>query len=315
MSSKRLIEKMLEKNSVLCVGLDPVVNQLPETLKQQIEAEGKTVEAAAKAILTFNKAIIDAVHDLVAVVKPQSAYYELLGVEGMKAYQETVRYAQSKGLYVIGDIKRGDIGSTSAAYAKAHLGTVDILGTQHSLFHTDAITINPYLGDDSNNEFYKVAKASDSMNFVLVKTSNPSSHQLQNKISDKKTVYEWVAETINNNDYNEANDYGYSDIGAVVGATYPEELQHLRDLMPKTVFLIPGYGAQGGTAADIIGGFDTRGLGAIVNSSRGIIFAYEKGDGSEHYTHYIREAAIRANEDLNGALAAAGKTMGGTHVN
>lgn len=314
MSSKRLIEKMLEKNSVLCVGLDPVVNQLPAALKQQIEAEGKTVAAAAKAVLDFNKAIIDSIHDLVAVVKPQSAYYELLGVEGLRAYEETVRYAQAKGLYVIGDIKRGDIGSTSAAYAKAHLGTVDILGESHSLFHTDAVTINPYLGDDSNNEFYKVAKATDSMNFVLVKTSNPSSHQLQNKLSDNKTIYEWVAETINANPYNEANDYGYSDIGAVVGATYPEELQHLRNLMPKTVFLIPGYGAQGGTAADIVGGFDERGLGAIVNSSRGIIFAYEKGDNSKAYTEYIREATLNANADLNNALAAAGKAMGGAHV-
>lgn len=314
MSSKRLIEKMIKKNSVLCVGLDPVINQLPEVLKKQIEAEGKTLESAAKAVLEFNKTIIDSVEDLVAIVKPQSAYYELLGVPGLKTYQETVKYAQSKGLYVIGDIKRGDIGSTSAAYAKAHLASVDILGTRHSLFHTDAITINPYLGDDSNNEFYKVAKESDAMNFVLVKTSNPSSHQLQNRESDGKNIYEWVAETINTSPYNEANEYGYSDIGAVVGATYPQELQNLRNLMPKTIFLIPGYGAQGGTAADIVNGFDSKGLGAIVNSSRGIIFAYEKADGNLPYNAYIREATIKANEDLNNALAVAGKSIGGGHV-
>lgn len=314
MSSKRMIEKMIQKKSVLCVGLDPVVNQLPEVLKNEIEKEGKTLAAAAKAVYKFNCDIIDNISDLVAVVKPQSAYYELLGVEGVKAYEETVRYAQSKGLYVIGDIKRGDIGSTSAAYGKAHVGEVDILGTKHKPFHADAITINPYLGDDSNVEFYKIAKENDGMNFLLVKTSNPSSHQLQNRISEDKTIYEWVAETINESEYNTANEYGYSNIGAVVGATYPEELKKLRDLLPKSVFLIPGYGAQGGTAADVVYGFDENGLGAIVNSSRGIIFAYEKGDGSKPYTDYIREATLKANEDLNQALKNANKTIGGKYV-
>lgn len=313
MSAKRLIEKLMEKNSILCVGLDPVVNQLPSSLKAEIETDGKTLEAAAAAVLKFNKAIIDAVKDIVAVVKPQSAYYELLGPEGIKAYQETISYAQANGLYVIGDIKRGDIGSTSAAYAKAHIGSVDILGTSHSPFQADAITINPYLGDDSNNEFYQIAKSAQAMNFLLVKTSNPSSHQLQNRASEGKTIYEWVAETINTSPYNEANEYGYSDIGAVVGATYPEELEQLRKLMPKTIFLIPGYGAQGGTAADIVGGFDTRGLGAIVNSSRGIIYAYEKADSSQPYTAHIRAAALAANEDLNSALKQAGKSIGGQH--
>lgn len=313
MSAKKLIEKIIEKNSILCVGLDPVVNQLPQALKAEIEAEGKTLEAAAKAVLKFNKSIIDAISDLVAVVKPQSAYYEVLGVEGIRAYQETVAYAKSKGLYVIGDIKRGDIGSTSAAYAQAHIGVVDILGEQHSPFQADAITINPYMGDDSNNEFYKIAKTVEAMNFVLVKTSNPSSHQLQNRNSEGKTIFEWVAQTITESPYHIANEYGYSDIGAVVGATYPEELEQLRAMMPQTIFLIPGYGAQGGTAADIVNGFDNRGLGAIVNSSRGIIFAYEKSDGSKPYAAYIREAAIRANLDLNGALEHAGKSLGGRH--
>ncbi len=314
MSAKRLIEKILEKNSILCVGLDPVVNQLPKELKEEIVANGRTLESAAKAVLKFNKAIIDTIADLVAVVKPQSAYYEQLGIEGIKAYQETVSYAQSKGLYVIADIKRGDIGSTSAAYANAHLGEVDILGVSHTVFHADAITINPYLGDDSNNEFYKVAKKVEGMNFLLVKTSNPSSHQLQNKVSDSKNIFEWVASTINENPYNEVNEYGYSDIGAVVGATYPEELNQLRKMIPNTIFLIPGYGAQGGTAADIVNGFDENGLGAIVNSSRGIIFAYEKENAEKPYVEYIREATIKANEDLNKALQFAGKSLGGKNA-
>lgn len=313
MSSKRLIENIKRTQSILCVGLDPTVNQLPEVLKKQIEAEGKTLESAANAILTFNKAIIDVICDIVPVVKPQSAYYEALGYEGVKAYHETVAYAKAKGLYVIGDIKRGDIGSTSKAYADGHLGEIDILGHKIAPFNTDAVTINPYLGDDSNNEFYSVAKAYDKMNFLLVKTSNPGSHQIQNKLTDDGTIYELVAQDIIANNHYTLNEYGYSDIGAVVGATYPQELKNLRSMMPGVYFLIPGYGAQGGTADDIVGGFDQHGFGAIVNSSRGIIYAFKNVADDANYATAIRKAAEAANTDLNGALKRNGIELGGRH--
>ncbi len=308
MAIQKLIEGIIQKKSVLCVGLDPVVNQLPEVLKEEIKASGCTLEAAGKAILNFNKAIIDEIFDLVHVVKPQSAYYEQLGIPGIKAYEETIQYAKEKGLFVIGDIKRGDIGSTSAAYANGHIGEVDILGVKREVFSCDAITINPYLGDDSNKEFYKVANENDAMNFLLVKTSNPTSDQLQNLKAEDALVYEHVAKSIAKNLEDEILYEGYGRIGAVVGATYPEELKQIRKLIPNSYFLIPGYGAQGGTADAIVNGFDDKGLGAIVNSSRGIIFSYQKESSEMPYTHWIRQATVKANEDLNGALARAGKT-------
>lgn len=311
MSAKHLIENILRTKSILCVGLDPTVNQLPAVLKKEIEAKGKTIESAAEALLSFNKSIIDAICDIVPVVKPQSAYYEALGYQGVKVYHETIQYAKSKGLYVIGDIKRGDIGSTSKAYADGHLGLTDILGLQQPLFDTDAVTINPYLGDDSNNEFFKVAKEHNKMNFLLVKTSNPGSHQIQNKVTEQGTIFENVANDLVNNPYYETNEYGYSNLGAVVGATYPDELKKLRGLMPGIFLLIPGYGAQGGTSDDVVHGFDKRGLGAIVNSSRGIIYAFKDKNDTENYVESIRKAAIAANLDLNGALERSGIVIGG----
>lgn len=307
MSIRRLIEAIKEKDSILCVGLDPVVNKLPQALKQEILNNGSTLEAAAAAILTFNHQIIDAVADLVPAVKPQSAYYELLGPAGVAAFEQTIQYAQQKGLFVIADIKRGDIGSTSEAYALGHMGEVDILGTKHRPFHADALTINPYLGDDSNKEFYKVANDSDGMNFVLVKTSNPSSHQIQNQIANGQPIYSHVAQALADSSQELTQYEGYTNIGAVVGATYPEELEAIRKSLPNTYFLIPGYGAQGGTSDDVTAAFDEQGLGALVNSSRGIIFAFNQQAENNAYIEEIREAAKLANEDLNNALSRAGK--------
>lgn len=309
MAISKLITAIKTKKSVLCVGLDPSVDQLPLVHQEAIKHNGISLESAAQEILKFNMAIIDAVHDLVPVVKPQSAYYEQLGVPGVLAYQKTVEYAKLRGLFVIGDIKRADIGSTSTAYANGHLGKVNILGTTIKVFDADAVTINPYLGDDSNKPFYQVADQEGKMNFVLVKTSNPSSGQLQNKLIDEKPVYEWVAQMLNEANKEKETYEGYSNIGAVVGATYPQELTNLRKLMPQTYFLIPGYGAQGGTAADIVSGFDSNALGAIVNSSRGIIYAFDKTIADNSYTLAIRTAVKSANEDLNNALNASGKTL------
>lgn len=307
MSIQRLIEAIKAKDSILCVGLDPVVNKLPQSLKQEILSGGSTLEAAAAAVLKFNCQIIDAVAEHVPAVKPQSAYYELLGPAGVAAFEQTIAYAQQKGLFVIADVKRGDIGSTSEAYALGHMGQVDILGKKYRPFHADALTINPYLGDDSNNEFYKVANNADGMNFVLVKTSNPSSHQIQNQIAAGQPIYHHVAQALANSSKDLEKHEGYTNIGAVVGATYPEELEAIRKTLPNTYFLIPGYGAQGGTSDDVTAAFDDQGLGALVNSSRGIIFAFDDKEEGDHYIHSIKEAAISANADLNGALSRAGK--------
>lgn len=309
MAIQRLITAIKSKGSILCVGLDPSVEQLPLVHQEAIREKGINLENAAAEILKFNMAIIDAIHDLVPVVKPQAAYYEQLGVAGMDAYQKTIAYAKLRGLFVIGDVKRGDIGSTSTAYANAHLGKVNILGKNISVFDADAATINPYLGDDSNKPFYQVASQEDKMNFLLVKTSNPSSGQLQNKYIEEKPVYEWVADMLNESLKAKPTYEGYGNIGAVVGATYPEELAELRKRMPKAYFLIPGYGAQGGTAADIVAGFDSRGLGAIVNSSRGIIYAFNQQVEDSSYALAIRNAVVNANHDLNQALKAAGKLL------
>lgn len=309
MAIQRLINAIKSKGSILCVGLDPSIEQLPQIHQHQLEQKGITLENAAEEVLKFNMAIIDAIHDLIPVVKPQAAYYEQLGVPGMQAYQKTIEYAKLRGLFVIGDVKRGDIGSTSTAYANAHLGKVNLLGKQLKVFDADAATINPYLGDDSNKPFYQVADQEGKMNFLLVKTSNPSSGQLQNKTIEARPVYAWVADMLNDALAGKPSYEGYGNIGAVVGATYPEELATLRQLMPHAYFLIPGYGAQGGTAADIVAGFDDRGLGAIVNSSRGIIYAFDQQVKDSSYTLAIRNAVLSANRDLNQALTAAGKSL------
>jgi len=304
MSADRLIKKIMEKKSVLCVGLDPVVDKLPKILKQEIEQQGKTLEAAAEAVYKFNTVVLDAVAPYTAVVKPQVAFYEALGVPGLEAYRKTIAYAKKLDLYVIADIKRGDIGTTSEAYAQAHLGYTDILGEKRRAFESDAVTINPYLGDDSNHAFSQWAAKEEGMTFLLVKTSNKTSSQLQNQKVGERYVFDVVGDMLKNSPYAVKGEYGYTPLGAVVGATHPEELRQLRTSLEGSFFLIPGYGAQGGSADDATHGFDERGLGAVVNSSRGVIYAFnEEAD----YGTQIAEAAQKSRDDLNAALERAGK--------
>lgn len=304
MSSDRLIKEIIRKKSVLCVGLDPVLEKLPESLKNDIVEGGRTFEAAAEAVLKFNLSVLDAVAPYAAVVKPQVAFYEALGVPGLEAYRKTIAYAKTLGLYVIADVKRGDIGTTSEAYAQAHLGYTNILGEKRRAFESDAVTINPYLGDDSNHAFSQWAKATDGMTFLLVKTSNKTSSQLQNQKVGDRNVFDVVGDMLTKSPYAVRGVYGYTPLGAVVGATHPEELSQLRSSLAGCFFLIPGYGAQGGSADDATNGFDAQGLGAVVNSSRGVIYAFgEEAD----YGAQIAEAAKQARDDLNGALERSGK--------
>lgn len=278
MAFDRLIEKIIEMQNPTVAGLDPKLAYIPDFIKEKAYAKyGKTLEGAAEALLVYNKALIDALCDIVPAVKPQAAYYEMYGWQGVKALAETIAYAKSKGMFVITDGKRNDIGTTMEAYASAHLGVTDIEGDGVSAFGADALTVNGYLGSDGINPVINVSKNMDTGIFVLVKTSNPSSGELQNlQLNDGETIYlhmgnlceQWGAELMGN--------YGYSGVGAVVGATYPEQLTELRKSLPHTFFLVPGYGAQGGTADDIAGAFDSNGLGAIVNSSRGIMCAWQK---------------------------------------
>lgn len=281
MALDRLIEKIVEKQNPTVAGLDPKLSYIPDFIKEEAFAKyGKTLEGAAEAILVYNKAIIDALCDIVPAVKPQAAYYEMYGWQGVRALTETIAYAKSKGMFVITDGKRNDIGTTMEAYATAHLGVTDVDGTEAAAFGADALTVNGYLGADGIVPVINVSKKMDTGMFVLVKTSNPSSGELQNlELEGSETIYlhmgnlceEWGKELMGK--------YGYSGVGAVVGATYPQQLTELRKELTHTFFLVPGYGAQGGTAKDIAGAFDSNGLGAIVNSSRGIMCAWQKEDG------------------------------------
>lgn len=306
MLSDRLIKVIKEKRSPIVVGLDPRLEGIPRSiLEKNFDRHGETLVAAAESILEFNKGIIDAVHDLVPAVKPQIAFYEQYGVEGMSAYKKTCDYAKAKGLIVVADIKRGDIGSTSKAYSIAHLGKTKVGSHYLTAFESDFATVNPYLGDDCMKEFMEEVKTFEKGLFILVKTSNATSGQLQDLVTSDDKVYGKVAQLVS--DWNDkiCGESGYSPIGAVVGATYPAELDALRQRMPKAIFLVPGYGAQGGTAEDVVGAFNGDGLGAIVNSSRGIIFAYEGTDMD--YMEAAREATIKMREDINAALEKAGK--------
>jgi len=305
----RLITDIKSKKSPIVVGLDPVLENLPEAVRQQAEkAHERFEEAAAAAILDFNRQLIDAVQDLVPAVKPQVAFYDHYGPAGMAGCRDTCLYAAARGLTVIGDIKRGDIGSTSKAYANAHLGGVPAWAGTYSGFPTDIITVNPYLGDDCLKEFMGDVKAHDKGLFVLVKTSNPTSAQLQNLLSEGRPIYEHVALMVNRWTEETVGQSGYSPVGAVVGATYPAEAQRLRALMPRAFFLVPGYGAQGGGGQDVVPCFNTDGLGALVNSSRGIIFAWQQPGGQGlPWQQASREAVLAMRQDINGALEAAGK--------
>ena len=307
---QQLIEKIQKTKAPICVGLDPMLSYIPEhILKKSFAEYGETLEGAADAVWNYNKEIVDHTWDLIPAVKPQIAMYEQFGIEGLKVYERTVRYCQEKGLIVIGDAKRGDIGSTSAAYATAHLGKVKVGSKEYSAFNTEFLTVNPYLGTDGVKPFVDVCKAENKGIFVLVKTSNPSSGELQDKLVDGRPVYELVADKVVEWGA-DCMDGAYSNVGAVVGATYPEMSAILRKLMPKTYFLVPGYGAQGGTAKDLKACFNEDGLGAIVNSSRGIIAAYKQdkykdmGITPENFADASRKAVEDMIEDIAGALAA-----------
>ena len=302
----KLIEKIQKTKAPICVGLDPMLSYIPEYVTKKAFAEfGETLEGAAEAIWQFNKEIVDATCDLIPSVKPQIAMYEQFGLPGLAAYDKTVKYCQEKGLIVIGDVKRDDIGSTSTTYATGHLGTVQVGSQTLSGFNTEYITVNPYLGTDGVKPFVDVCNQCDRGIFVLVKTSNPSSGEFQDRLIDGRPLYELVAEKVV--EWGDASmDGAYSNVGAVVGATYPEMSKVLRKLMPRTYFLVPGYGAQGGTAEDLKYCFNEDGLGAVVNSSRGIIAAYKKDAyakfGPEHFGEASRQAVIDMIADINSVL-------------
>ena len=299
-----LIGKIKKTGAPIVVGLDPKLDLMPDHVKEKAFKEsGENLEGAAQAVLAFNKAIIDAVCDIVPAVKPQVAMYEQFGVPGMAAFAETVSYAKKKGLVIIGDVKRGDIGSTSGAYAVAHLGKIKIGEEEFVPFEEDFATVNPYLGSDGVRPFMDVCRANDKGIFVLVKTSNPSSGEFQDRVLDGKPLYELVAEKVREwGDELIDEKTGYSEVGAVVGATYPEMGKKLRGIMPRTYILVPGYGAQGGSGKDLKGFFNEDGLGAIVNSSRGIIAAWKqdayKDCGAEGFAEAARKAAVAMREDI-----------------
>ncbi len=302
----RLNAAIHKKKSVVCVGLDPRLEQIPVFIKERALKEHKnTLTAAAEAILEFNKGIIDAVADLVPVVKPQIAFYEQYGHEGIRAFEETLWYARDKGLLTIADIKRGDIGSTALAYAKAFLGKVDLFGKSVFSFDADAVTIAPYLGWDGVKPFVDEARKHGKGIFALVKTSNPSSSDVQDlEMKDASAVYEIMGQYLDSWGADEIGESGYSLVGAVVGATFPVQARKLRSLMPQNIFLVPGYGAQGGTAEDVKPCFQEDGTGAIVNSSRGIIFAWETSDvyTEKDYVDAARDAVIKMNKELSAVM-------------
>ena len=306
----KLIEKIQKTKAPIVVGLDPMLSYVPEHVQKKAFAEyGETLRGAAEAIWQFNKEIVDQTFDLIPAVKPQIAMYEQFGVEGMEAYKKTVDYCKSKGLVVIGDVKRGDIGSTSAAYAAGHLGKVQVGSQTYTGFDEDFATVNPYLGSDGVKPFIDVCKEEKKGLFILVKTSNPSSGEFQDQLVNGRSLYELVGEKVAQWG-SEHCGKTYSYIGAVVGATYPEQGKLLRKVMPKAFILVPGYGAQGGIGKDLVHFFHEDGLGAIVNSSRGIIAAYKQEAyakyGPEHYAEASRAAVEDMVADIQGALEARG---------
>lgn len=298
----KLVEKIKKLNAPIVVGLDPMLSYVPEQIqKKAFDEFGETLEGAGEAIWQFNKAIVDATCDLIPAVKPQIAMYEQFGIEGLKAFKKTVDYCKSKDIVVIGDIKRGDIGSTSSAYAVGHVGRVQVGTKTYVPFDEDFVTVNPYLGTDGVKPFIDVCKEENKGIFVLVKTSNKSSGEFQDRLIDGKPLYEIVGEQVAKWGEEHMGE-SYSYVGAVVGATYPEMGKVLRKIMPKTYILVPGYGAQGGKAADLKPYFNEDGLGAIVNSSRGIIAAYKQEKyakfGAENFADASRQAVIDMIEDI-----------------
>ena len=302
----KLITKIKATDAPIVVGLDPMLGYIPNHIKEAAFKEfGETLEGAAEAAWQFNKGIVDAIADLIPAVKPQSAMYEQFGIPGLMAFEKTVKYCKEKGLIVIDDAKRGDIGSTSAAYASGHIGKVAVGANTFEPFSADFLTVNPYFGTDGVKPFVDACKENDRGLFILVKTSNPSSGEFQDRLVDGRPLYEYVGEKV--------AEWGadcmsgdYSNIGAVVGATYPEQGKVLRKIMPKTFILVPGYGAQGGRGKDLAHFFNEDGLGAIVNSSRGIIAAYKQEAyakfGEAGYAEAARAAVLDMKADINGAI-------------
>lgn len=297
---EKLINRIIALKNPTVVGLDPTLDYIPEQVKEAAFGRlGKTLEGAAEAYLAYNKRIIDAIYDIVPAVKPQSAYYEQLGWQGVKCLEQTIAYAKEKGMYVIADGKRNDIGSTMQAYANAYLGMIDIAGKPQAPFGADALTVNGYLGTDGIKPLLDVMEESlDKGIFVLVKTSNPSSGELQDRKAGEDTVYAHMGDMCEMWGASNIGKYGYSKVGAVVGATYPEQLLELRKRLPHTFFLVPGYGAQGGGAADVAHAFDQNGLGAIINSSRAVLTAWKKSGAPQDFAQAARSEAIRMRDDI-----------------
>ena len=300
MSFDTLQEKILAVKNPTVAGLDPKPEYVPpHILKECYKEYGETLEGAAEALYRFNCGLIDALCDIVPAVKPQSAYYERLGWRGMEAMERTIRYAQEKGLFVIADIKRGHIGTTAEAYSDAWLGETKVGEKNYTVFHADCVTLNGYMGSDSVNPFLKTCKAMDQCVFVLVKTSNPGSGELQDVHAGERKIYEVMGDLTEEMGAGTEGKYGYTMAGAVVGATYPSDMKELRGRMKKTFFLVPGYGAQGGTAEDVQYAFDAHGHGAIVNASRSIMCAWQKtGEDGADYQEAARNAAIAMRDDI-----------------
>lgn len=310
-----LNEKIIQKKSVVCVGLDPVLDKIPECYKTSFRNNENEFEAVGEILFSFNKDIIDGVADFVPAVKPQIAFYEQYGIHGIKAFDRTVQYAKKKGLIVIEDGKRNDIGNTAMAYAKAHLGKVKLLSKEESVFDVDWLTVSPFLGRDGVVPFIEVCKENGKGIFVLVRTSNDSAGEIQDCYNDaKKTISLQLAKCLDAYADQYFADAEYSPIGAVVGATYPEESKKLRKIMPKSIFLVPGYGAQGGRAKDIVNCFNEDGLGAIINASRSILYAYLENETvdtctREQYRNAVKSATKKMNEEIYEALSSNKSSM------
>lgn len=300
-----LIDKIRKTNNPTVMGLDPRYDIIPDCVKNKYD---KTLQGVSEAILEYNKALIDATYDIIPAIKPQIAFYEMFGVEGINVFNETCKYARKKQMVVIADIKRGDIGTTAQGYSNAFLGKTQVGNTEIDVFNVDFVTINPYMGTDCVKPFIEDCKKYNKGIFILVKTSNKSSGEIQDLIlQNGKTIYETVAELVNEWGKDLIGESGYSSISSVVGATYPQQLKELRKIMPASYFLIPGYGAQGGKAGDIALGFDNKGLGGIVNASRSLMCAYKSDFWKEKFTEVeyakaTRAEAIRMKNELNEAL-------------
>lgn len=305
MSFDRLIGKIVEMKNPTVAGLDPKLAFIPEYIKAQaFERYGETLDGAAEALYQFNKGLIDELCDIVPAVKPQCAYYEMYGWQGVRALYDTIEYAKSKGMFVITDGKRNDIGTTMEAYATAHLGEVTVNSNNIAPFGADALTVNGYLGSDGITPLLDICKQNDKGIFVLVKTSNKSSGELQDKpIAEHSSLYALMGDMCENWGSDTVGKYGYSAVGAVVGATYPEQLAELRKALPHTFFLVPGYGAQGGSAEGVAPAFDSNGIGAVINSSRAIMCAYQKQECDEKdYAKAARKEALRMKDEINSVI-------------